>query len=169
MSAIISDCGKYRYLLTRPAGDAAFVRAARDTVVFCMLNPSTADASIDDPTIRRCRGFADRWNCAGIAVVNLYAYRATDPRELRKLDRITAVGPENDHWLRDVAAKSVGIVCAWGANAEPWRVQEVLRIFAAAGARTYCLGTTKAGHPRHPLYVPGCQPLVPWEQGRAVG
>lgn len=158
MSAVISDCGRYRYLLTRQS----HTPGARETVVFCMLNPSTADASVDDPTIRRCRGFADRWDCAGLAVVNLYAYRATDPRALRALDPIDAVGPANDNWLRDVAAKASGIVCAWGTNSDPQRVRDVVAIFTSNQARLYCLGTTKDGHPRHPLYIRGDQPLVPW-------
>ena len=79
MSAIISACGQYRYQLTREAHDQF---ATRGPALFIMLNPSTADAELDDPTIRRCRGFAKAWDCAGIVVANLYALRATDPAAL---------------------------------------------------------------------------------------
>ncbi|HFI2197515.1 TPA: DUF1643 domain-containing protein [Pseudomonas aeruginosa] len=156
MSAIISECGQYRYLLTRP-GDCL---ADKGTAVFLMLNPSTADAALDDPTIRRCRNFASAWGCNGIAVVNLYALRATNPADLWKHD--DPVGPDNDWRLRAIAREYTDIVCAWGANAKPERVDAVTSILTAAGGRLWCLGTTKDGHPRHPLYVRGNQALQPW-------
>ena len=158
MSAIISPCGRYRYTLQRDG----IPGATTGTVVFCMLNPSTADASIDDPTIRRCRGFTERWGCAGLMVVNLYGLRATDPRELQRVSRADAIGPENDDWLGKVAIVARVGVCAWGAGAAPDRVAEVVRIFRIAGANMYCLGVTKDGHPRHPLYMPGNSRPMPW-------
>lgn len=158
MSAIISECGTYRYLLTRPS---EVQHPDRSTALFIMLNPSTADASLDDPTIRRCRGFARTWGCAGITVVNLYALRATDPAALR--GHPDPVGPDCDMHLRALAREYGEAVCAWGANAMPGRVDQVVRIFREAGARLWCLGTTKAGAPRHPLYVRGDQPLIAWE------
>lgn len=160
MSAVISECGRYRYQLQRPATVANPTTAP---AVFCMLNPSRADAEIDDPTIRRCRGFADRWDCAGLVVVNLYALRATDPRELLRAGHAAAVGPENDGWLRYVALHAGDIVCAWGANAGIDRVRQAVDIFRSARARMWCLGTTKDGQPRHPLYVRGDTKLVAWE------
>jgi hypothetical protein len=162
VDAIISTCGTYRYLLTRP-GDAL---PDRGTALFLMVNPSTADATLDDPTIRRCRGFARLWGCTGIAVANLYALRATDPAELWR--HHDPKGPENDAWLLRLASEYREVICAWGANVKPARVLAALRIFEAAGAKLWCLGTTKDGHPRHPLYVRGDQPLVPWQVPASV-
>lgn len=158
MSAVISECGTYRYLLTRPS---ELAHPDRSTVLFLMLNPSTADASLDDPTIRRCRSFARTWGAAGITVANLYALRATEPAALWLHDHPT--GPENDMWLWKLAREYREVICAWGVNAKPNRVLAAMRVFEAAGAKLWCLGTTKDGHPRHPLYVPGDQPMVPWE------
>ncbi|MDF5946760.1 DUF1643 domain-containing protein [Pseudomonas aeruginosa] len=155
MSAIIGECGQYRYLLTRP-GDCL---ADKGTAVFLMLNPSTADAALDDPTIRRCRNFASAWGCNGIAVVNLYALRATNPADLWKHD--DPVGPDNDWRLRAIARVHrhrvrLGRQCE--ARASRSRNQHPDR----RRRRLWCLGTTKDGHPRHPLYVPGNQALQPW-------
>lgn len=157
MSAIISNCGTYRYVLTRPS---EVEHPERGTALFVMLNPSTADASLDDPTIRRCRGFAKSWGCAGLTVANLYALRSTDPSAL--WDHHNPVGPDNDQYLRSLAMERGDIVCAWGGNARQDRVVEVARIFMDAGARLWCLGITKDGYPRHPLYVRGDQPLLSW-------
>lgn len=156
MSAIISSCGQYRYMLSRE-GD---LTAQRGPVVFIMLNPSTADATLDDPTIRRCRGFAQTWGCNGIKVLNLYALRSTDPNGLWAHE--DPVGPENDNWLTRIALSAEEVVCAWGGNAQPSRVREVAAMLASAGIRLKCLGTTKAGAPRHPLYVRGDQSLLDW-------
>lgn len=158
MSAEISSCGTYRYLLTR---QSRISNPSHQTVLFVMLNPSTAGATVDDPTIRRCLGFAERWAAAGIAVVNLYALRATDPRVLR--GHPDPVGPENDDWIARAAIYAGGnAICAWGANAEPARVRLVVTMLSRRGITLWCLGTTKHGHPRHPLYVPGNQPLIKW-------
>lgn len=152
--AVISDCGQYRYVLTRGL-DAP-------QLPFIMLNPSTADATLDDPTIRRCKGFAEAFGFNGIIVMNLYAYRATKPADLWKAD--DPIGKENNWWLEDLAHYSKDIVvCAWGANARADRVKEVTDIFKAAGTKLKCLGTTKDGAPRHPLYIKGDQPLIDWE------
>lgn len=129
-----------------------------------MLNPSTADASIDDPTIRRCRGFADRWECNGIVVANLYALRATNPEELWKAE--DPVGPENDSWLHRLANEFDDVVCAWGSNAKQERVDEVVKIFRRYGCRLFHLGLTKSGQPKHPLYIKGDQPLIEWKDER---
>lgn len=157
MTAVISPCGNYRYSLTRPATQ---LHPTTGPAVFCMLNPSTADASIDDPTIRRCRGFAEAWDAAGIVVVNLYALRSTDPRAL--WSHADPTGPDNDGVLSNAARQQQDIVCAWGANARQDRVAAAVEIFQRAGARLWCLGTTKSGAPRHPLYIRRDQPLVRW-------
>lgn len=149
-SAIFSDCGTYRYQLTRGPREAA-------AAVFVMLNPSTADANQNDPTIRRCLGFARAWGFGQLIVANLYALRSTDPRALKS--HLDPVGPENDLHLRQLAATASSIVVAWGANAEQGRAFKVATMMRAAGARLSCLGTTRDGAPRHPLYVSASTPL----------
>ncbi|MGF6870951.1 DUF1643 domain-containing protein [Paraburkholderia sp. MM5477-R1] len=99
MSAIISECGGYRYILTRAADSMCPMKTA---AVFVMLNPSTADEEQDDPTIRRCRGFARLWDCNGISVANLYALRSTDPAGLWV--HPDPVGPDNDAHLCQIAS-----------------------------------------------------------------
>lgn len=157
MSAIISECGTYRYRLGREAHDAF---ATRGAALFIMLNPSTADASLDDPTIRRCMSFAKSWDCNGIVVANLYALRATDPAALWVHG--DPIGPTNDAHLYQLAKEHETIVCAWGVNAKPDRVEAVTKIFSGRLHRLMCLGVTKSGAPRHPLYVRGDQPLIEW-------
>lgn len=155
MGAVISSCGNFRYLLTRqptqlfPSGSAA---------LFIMLNPSTADATTDDHTIRKCVGFATAWGVPGIVVANLYAYRATDPRDLKRAG--FPVGPDNDQWIRRIACRQKTVVCAWGNHAQSQRVDEVVELLASLGVKTTCLGTNKNGSPKHPLMVPYSQPLV---------
>jgi hypothetical protein len=117
-----------------------------------MLNPSTADAEQDDPTIRRCIGFAKAWGFGGIAVRNIFALRATDPRELYKSD--DPVGPGNDEAICDLAGLCPLIVAAWGVHGGLRnRGRQVCELLAGAGAEVVCLGVTKDGHPKHPLYV----------------
>lgn len=163
--AILSPCGRYRYLLTR-TWDASL-----PVLVFCMLNPSTADASQDDPTIRRCIGFARREGCGGLAVVNLFAWRATDPDKLPLLDG-DAIGPQNRKHIVS-AVKGRRVVLAYGAHhsAHPHVVLPLLELLRQHAAGLYCLGTTKAGAPRHPLYVRGNAPLteLPAPEARTHG
>ena len=148
-TATISDDGLYRYRLGRYWGPG-------EVMVWAMLNPSTADSEVDDPTIRRCMGFARREGYDGIEVINLYALRATKPKHL--LDHPDPEGPENtEHWTDVLSNHKVGMgVAAWGAHvgmghlpashaADYWR----------CGASWRCLGATKGGYPRHPLYVKG--------------
>lgn len=153
--AIISDDGKYRYRLTRywwPGRSLPFV----------MLNPSTADASIDDPTIVRCVGFARRLGFSGIGVWNLYALRATRPVHLWKSP--DPVGPDNDAKLRVLFEwaywAEVEVVAGWGANAKADRVEEVLAMPYATRVLHRLGPTTKGGAPRHPLYLKADTPLV---------
>lgn len=157
-AAILSDDGRYRYWLSR-----RWVQHG-PCATFVMLNPSTADATADDPTIRRCMAFARAWGLAGLRVVNLYALRATDPRQLWKVDTAQAVGPDNNACLLAAAteAEDTGspLVAAWGANAKPGRVAEVLAL--PGMDRMQALGVTKDGHPRHPLYLPATAQLAPW-------
>jgi hypothetical protein len=155
--AVISDCGRYRYLLTRQVGTGARV------AVFIMLNPSTADATNDDPTIRRCVGFARRWECGRLAVLNLFAVRATDPADMKRAR--DPVGPENKVWFdRILRTRRLGrVVCAWGVHgAHREQDRAVLGWLERYGIRPRVLGTTVEGHPRHPLYLPYAAKPVPF-------
>lgn len=156
--AVLSECGAYRYNLSRD-WDGSGYRAT-----FIMLNPSTADADIDDPTIRRCMGFARSWDYSGIRVLNLYALRSSDPKALKLAD--DPVGPVNDAHIAivadDVAFSGEPIVAAWGVHADPERVAQVLEIVRSRGARLTSFGVTKSGAPRHPLYLPRTAELAAW-------
>lgn len=160
-SAVISDCGKYRYRLSRTW------MPGRPVATFVMLNPSTADAMVDDATIRKCMGFAQRWGMGGIRVGNLFAYRATKPADMMHKSVVDPVGPDNERHLmalcRDAAGNAIDddglIICAWGANGSymdqdqtflgwcemDWLIKE--RCVKA-------LRLTSKGAPEHPLYVP---------------
>lgn len=154
-SADISSCGLYRYRLERRW-------APEPLLPFIMLNPSTADAELDDPTIRRCMAFARREHCGGIIVGNLYAFRATKPEDLWKAS--DPYGPGNDAALRKIALDAyvsrVPVVCGWGVHGGKWNGP--IHIMQMTGAELRCLGKTKGGQPRHPLYVRGDQPLEPF-------
>lgn len=155
-AAVISGCGRYRYELRRvwdPDGPL---------LEFVMLNPSTADASVDDPTIRRCIGFAKAWGYGGIVVHNLYALRATNPEVLLNYSG-DAYGPQNDDFLgRNVADCTI---VAWGAHAATLAPKAVARIRILAQLcrpRLFCLGANANGSPKHPLYVPADRTPVRW-------
>ncbi len=150
--ALFDQSGRYRYLLWRAWDDGAR-RAA-----FIMLNPSTAGAAIDDPTIRRCIAYARAWGYGVLYVGNLFAYRATDPRALYGAN--DPIGPENDAYLVAIARRCDLIVCAWGVHgALGDRGAAVLALLGAI-APVYCFGCTKDGHPRHPLYLRRDAPLT---------
>ena len=130
-------------------------------IAFCMLNPSTADANIDDPTITRCCGFARREGAGGIIVVNLSPWRATDPRDLERAHQAREDVLWEDHNVDAVATAwrlSSKFVVAWGAGILPWMNRAALTVRRAAPER-YCLGKTKSGEPRHPLYLARATPL----------
>lgn len=150
-SAVLSEGGLYRYALTRQ-----WAYGPR-TFVVIGLNPSTADAEQDDPTIRRCVRFAIREGCTTLVMLNLYALRSTRPEAL--WHHHDPVGPENDatlkRWLTDPKAT---IVAAWGSGDKKGRAQVV----APMAPQLHCLGVTQAGHPRHPLYLHNGSPLIPW-------
>lgn len=149
--ATLSACGRYRYQLGRQW--RAMPDGRPDTaVLWIMLNPSIADADVDDPTIRACRVFSERWGFGAMEVGNLFALRATNPRQLALVD--DPVGPENDLYLEAMIDRADQVVCAWGVQgALLGRGQEVRRLLYAKSRVGRCLGLTKAGHPRHPLYV----------------
>jgi hypothetical protein len=153
--AIISECGKYRYSLTR-TWDGSLPVAC-----FIGLNPSTADASKDDPTIRKCVGFARRWGCGGIEMVNLFAFRATQPSDMKKA--ADPVGPLNDLYVCEAAARCRPLVAAWGANGGfKGRDVGLLGLLRSSGREVACLKLTRDGFPWHPLYVPYASDPVPY-------
>lgn len=168
--ARMSTCGKYRYSLTRTWGRFEH-RGGRRRCVFVALNPSTAPAEVDDPTIRRMVGFAQREACDELEVVNLFALRATKPSVLLRAK--SPVGPENDMAIRDAVTSNALVIVAWGSHeAARRRAPAVLRILAHAHGRrpdgsivlpgVFSLGLTKDGAPRHPLYLRKDAPLVPF-------
>lgn len=153
--AVISDCGLYRYLLRR-IWDVSKPRA-----LVCMLNPSTADAYIDDATIRSLIRLFTALGYGGFEVVNLYGWRATDPRELAKA--ADPVGPRTDAILEAAIGRCDIMVCAWGAHPmASERAQRVWEIAQSHRPAVFCFGTTKAGHPKHPLYIKTGTPLEVW-------
>jgi hypothetical protein len=159
-NATISPCGQYRYRLSREIGP--WPRIA----LFIMLNPSTADATRDDPSIRRCIGYAERWSCGALFVANLFAFRATDPRYITVVR--DPVGPENtDHIIGAAcrAHESGGVVvAAWGVHGgHQDRDRLVVSLLTQTlGIPLKCLGTTAEGFPRHPLYLTRETPLEPY-------
>ena len=146
-SAVLSECGRYRYRLTRDLGAGA-------PVCFIMLNPSTADADTDDQTIRKCKMFATRWGFGQIIVVNLFAWRATDPRELRKVP--DPIGPGNDEHIRWAVAEAAMTVAAWGVEQPALVAARAFHVGRQllGHSRLHCIATTKRNEPKHPLYLP---------------
>lgn len=151
-AAELSACQRYRYRLERRV--AMFDRIA----TFIMLNPSTATAEADDPTIRRCIGFARAWLCGRLIVVNLFAYRATRPADMKA--QADPVGPGNDAAIERAALethRSGGLlICAWGAHGgHRDRDRTVLSRLDTLGVQPMALDETAEGFPRHPLYLRG--------------
>lgn len=135
---------KYRYKLWRTWD------AAKPAVAFIMLNPSTADETADDPTIRRCIGYARKWGYGTLLVGNLFGVRTPDPAKIG--DYFDPVGPENDEYLTEIASDAEKVVAAWGTNGSFFdRDKEVIDLL---DAELHALDTTKDGHPCHPLYQP---------------
>lgn len=156
--ALLSDDGVYRYNLWRRWGDGLLLG-------YCMLNPSTADADLDDQTIRRCSYFAKREGYGGIYVVNLYAFRATQQSDLWRLGG-GGRGPDNDlHITAAILNERIGaFVAAWGAlpDAARQRQQQVREMFKEGGRDLQCLGLTKKNWPRHPSRLGNSVALVPF-------
>ncbi len=168
MTAIISKCGEYRYALERkPVG------AGNGSTAVIMVNPSTADATDDDPTIRKLCGFAQRNKWGWIIVGNLFAYRATDVRELGKT--LDPVGLDNDMHLSDMLRIADRVVVAWGRLSKlptPLRTRwcQVADMIQHHKHSPLCIGNpVEGGQPRHPL-MPGYDtPIIPWSDPRNLG
>lgn len=144
--ALFSPCRRWRYLLWR--------RWERDgdVCVFIGLNPSTADETTDDPTIRRCTGFARSWGYSSMWMLNAYAFRATDPR-IMKVQGAQALGPLNNEYILQASHEADLVIAAWGTHIDEERERRVRQLVYQAGKPLYHLGLTKGGHPKHPLYL----------------
>ena len=157
--AEISRCGRWRYALGRRWGEGP-------EALFVLLNPSTADAAADDPTLRRCVGFARREGCGASRTVNLFAWRASDPGALgrARAEGEDIVGPGNASALEAALRECEGpVVVGWGAHPiATERAGALARLAQGEGRALLCLGTTKTGAPRHPLYIRAAAPLVSW-------
>ena len=142
--AHFSRCRRFRYALWREWDES------RPSVMLIGLNPSTADARTNDPTIRRCIGFARDWGFGGVRMLNLFAFRATYPSDLKAAD--DPVGPRNDEWLRRTARDSERLVACWGNDgAFMDRSAAVRRML---GNRLEVIRMNGSGEPAHPLYLP---------------
>lgn len=148
--AVFDETGTYRYRLWREWDEG------KCRVCFVLLNPSVADAERDDPTLRRCMGFARAWGYGGLEVVNLFAFRATHPAKLKRAAH--PVGPNNDRVICEAQERAALVVVGWGMHGNEDRVHAVYSLLS----KPVCLGYTKQGHPRHPLYVPGTASPIPF-------
>ena len=152
--AIYSECERYRYALTR-------IWAEGPTVAFVMLNPSTATEVQNDPTVERCERRARALGYGGFRVTNIFAWRDTDPKHMRA--SLDPVGPDNDAAIREAALWTRETICAWGTHgAHLDRGAEVETLLRATGRPLLHLGLSKAGHPKHPLYIAYAQAPEVW-------
>jgi hypothetical protein len=151
-----SPCRLYRYTLWREWDDCGPLFTPKSIARSCEylmvigLNPSTADETKDDPTIRRCIGFAKKWGFGALCMTNLFAWRDTDPEKMKA--SVEPVGIENDQWLETCAKNAGMILAAWGNHGAYIGRDKCVRGFLPP---LLCLGTNKDGSPKHPLYVKG--------------
>lgn len=144
-SAMFSPCRNYRYTLWR-WWDTLFQHGY---VMFVGLNPSTADEVNDDNTVRRCIGYAKAWGYSGLCMMNLFAFRARFPKDMKAVK--SPVGPDNDRLLIDLSKDAKIVVAAWGNDGSYMERGERVKTIIP---RLHCLRLTKSGHPWHPLYLP---------------
>ena len=150
-NAIFSKCRNYRYELWR------WWDKSKPFVMFIGLNPSTADETNNDPTIRRCIGFAQEWGFGGLCMTNLFALRATDPKVM--INHSNPIGSDNDERLIMVSDKAGKIIASWGTLGNHRnRDKEVIAFIPDM----FCLGVTKNGNPKHPLYIKKDKILEPF-------
>lgn len=149
--AHFSPCRKWRYNLRR------IWDIEKPTAMFIGLNPSTADEIKNDPTVRRCLGFAYDWGYGGLIMTNAFAFRSTDPKVMKAQE--DPVGLENDYWLVKSAQQAEIVVAAWGNHGIFCdRTTQILKLLS----NLQCLGTTKSGQPKHPLYLKREAMLIPY-------
>ncbi|MCJ8330368.1 MAG: DUF1643 domain-containing protein [Lentisphaeria bacterium] len=150
--AKLSVCRKYRYALWRVWDES------KDKAMFVCLNPSTADETIDDPTLVRCINFASSWGYGAVVMANLFAFRATDPDDMKIAKN--PIGEENDQWLMDLSKNASIVICAWGNDGgyknRANSVNEIL-------TKQHYLKLNKSGEPAHPLYLRKNLNPVKWD------
>lgn len=153
-SATYSDCENYRYSLRRTWDSNGM------SVVFVMLNPSTATEVENDPTVERCERRARAMGFGAFEVVNIFAYRATDPKVMRRAS--DPIGAQNDVAILAAANWADRVICAWGAHgAHLGRGTQVADLLKNSGFSLYHFGLSQSGAPKHPLYINyGVQPIL---------
>jgi hypothetical protein len=150
--ATISRCGKYRYTLTR------IWDGKKPMYLFIGLNPSTADAYEDDPTIRKLIKYVTDWGGGGFTIVNIFAWRSSDPSVLRPMTPVEAMGPENMRLIEQALHISDKVICMWGTKAVniSWvLLTNVKTLIRRSRKPTYCFELSNDGHPKHPLFLAG--------------
>lgn len=157
--AIFDPTKKYRYSLMRVWDSGQLGK-----IVWIMLNPSTADDKIDDPTIRRCMGFSRRWGYRIMEITNIFALRSTDPKLLYTDE--DPVGPANDDYIRAACHSAALVMCAWGTHGDLRDRGRYVSHSLLGLQPLHCLGTTGGGFPRHPLYVRADQQWVEFPRAR---
>lgn len=162
--ATFSPCRNHRYMLSRRWGHGP-------TLCWVMLNPSTADAFRVDQTLTKCIGFTKRaGQFGGLVVVNLYSLRSTDPKALWTRSEADRIGPLGDQFIQSQAAGRSNVIAAWGAHgARNGRGDQVAAMLADAGVTLHCLGVTKDGQPKHPLYLDGDTPFQSYRVREVAG
>lgn len=154
--AIFSPCRRWRYLLWRRWDEEAPVCA------FIGLNPSTADETTNDQTISKCIRYAKAWGYGSLWMLNLFAYRATDPKVMKAVGA-NAIGPRNPEYLMHAGRRARMVIAAWGCHGTHLDVADSTRkLMASRGISLHYLRLTKDGHPGHPLYLPGKLTPEPW-------
>lgn len=151
----------HRYTLPRTIG------SGDRTVAFIMLNPSTADETQDDPTIRRCIGFARAWDFDRLIVGNLFAFRATDPREMKSA--ADPIGPDNDRWLLEIVKAADLVVCAWGQHGHYLERAAMVSWMLRKRTPLHAIELAKDTTPKHPLYLRGDLRPMLWRRMRGIG
>jgi len=162
--AQFSDCRVWRWSLWRQWCEPGLA-AMKGMVAFVGLNPSTADEHVEDPTVRRCIRFSRGWGGCGLVMLNAYGLRSTDPAGLWSV--ADPVGDRNDAAISQWVRRCRMVVCAWGVHCKPNRAQEVVDLIRAAGRQPMCLGVTKDGAPKHPLYLRSELLPVPYDKSAA--
>lgn len=154
-TAVFSPDRTYRYTLWRYWGGLWPAEYA----MFIGLNPSTATEITDDSTVRRCINYAREWGYAGLCMTNIFAFRATDPAVMKA--QAEPIGPENNYYLAEMAKNAAVVVAAWGTEGAHMNRGEAMRQLIP---NLHCLGWTKSGHPKHPLYLRKDLKPIPWEK-----
>jgi hypothetical protein len=158
---IFSPCRQYRYTLWR---DLTMFPERPGYVQFIGLNPSKADEVKNDNTVTRCINFAKSWGYGSLCMTNIFAYKATDPEEMKLFP--APIGHDNDRWLILCAQQAALVVAAWGNDGEYLgRAAQVMEMLNSHDVTPTCLDITKQGEPIHPLYVPGDRKPIPYRAG----